>query len=50
MSDYKHLVHHDSDGHRIFYKPQTIWQKAWDWFWCACLLVVIYLFLVYVSF
>ena len=45
MKDYKHLVHHDDDGRRIFYKPQPFLSTAWDWFWCAALLVMIYLLL-----
>ena len=46
MTDFKHLVHHDSNGKRIFYKDPPFLSKLWDWFWCGALLAVIYLLLI----
>ena len=49
MNDFKHLVHHDNDGRRIFYKDPPFLSKLWDWLCCAALLILVYLFLVYIG-
>jgi hypothetical protein len=49
MNDFKHLVHHDQDGRRIFYKDPPLLTKLWDWLCCAVLLALIYLFVVYLG-
>jgi hypothetical protein len=49
MTDFKHLVHHDQDGRRIFYKDPPFLTKLWDWLCCAALLALIYLFVVYLG-
>ena len=49
MTDYKNIVHHDSNGKRIFYKDPPLFSKVWDWFWCGALLALIYLLLVYLG-